>query len=250
MSARMILSRMRRRLQIRRDAGVTLAELVVTMGLSTLIGAMTLSLFLSISSSATATTDRTVNSAAARTAIQAWTAYLRVADGPTAGVRASRIEWLTKSDMLFYADLYNRGINSSSDVATTGAPTMIWLRRDAAGSLIEEQFASTAASGTSPKVCRVLLTKTDTSTTLFTAQDSSGSSMMSQALGTAPTASTGCQKLPVTVPSQQSHPDLTAQSNLQTVFSVTIDFIVRDSKGKRPLEFISQAVLPAMGGVG
>jgi type II secretory pathway component PulJ len=239
-----------RRLRASRDAGLTMAELVVTMGLSTLIGAMTLSLFLSIQSSATATTDRTVNSAAARTTLQSWTAYLRVADGPTAGVRTSRIEWLTSKDLLFYADLYNRGMNSSSDVATTSAPTMIWLRRDAAGSLVEEQFASTAAAGTSPKVCRVLLTKTDTTTSLFTAQDSSGASMMSQNLGAAPTASTGCQKLPITVPSQASHPDLTAQSNLQTVFSVTIDFVVRDTRGKRPLEFISQAVLPAMGGVG
>jgi hypothetical protein len=30
---------------------------------------------------------------------------------------------------------------------------------------------------------------------------------------------------------------------------VTIDFVVRDTRNQRPLEFTSQAVLPALGGV-
>jgi hypothetical protein len=68
-------------------------------------------------------------------------------------------------------------------------------------------------------------------------------------LGTAPAASSGCKALPVTVPSQTSRPDANAQANLQKVVSVQIDFVVRDTKGLHPIEFTSQAVLPALGGV-
>ena len=62
-------------------------------------------------------------------------------------------------------------------------------------------------------------------------------------------APAGCRTLPVTVPSQSAHPDLNAQANLQNVTSVLIDFVVRDTHGDHPLEFTSQAVLPALGGV-
>jgi len=244
MSTRLILRRLRT--AFARDNGVTLAELVVGMGLSTLVGALTLTLVLNIDSSSGATTDRTINSSSARNAIQAWTAYLRVADGTTAGSRTNRIEWLSANDMLFYADLYNR---TMSQVGTTGAPTMIWLRLDAAGSLVEEQFASTAAAGAAPKTCRVLVSNVITAPRLFTGWDATPAEMSSQDLGAAPTASTGCRPLPVTVPSQTKKPDLVAQTNLRNVNSVVIDFVVRDTKGAHPLEFKSQAVLPSLGGV-
>jgi hypothetical protein len=230
------------------DAGITLAELVVAMGLSTLVGALTLTLFVSVTKSSGATVDRTVNSAAARNLIQSWAGYLHVADGTTAGSRVNRIEWLTPTDMLFYADLNNR---SMSSLATTGSPTMIWLRRDSAGALVEEQFAATAAAGATASVCRILVGATDTSVRLFTAYDSRGAVMAAPALdmGTAPAPSKGCQKLPVTVPSQTKNPDTSAVTNLQNVFSVVVDFIIRDSRNSHPIEFRSQAVLPALGAV-
>jgi hypothetical protein len=68
-------------------------------------------------------------------------------------------------------------------------------------------------------------------------------------LGTAPAPSKGCQKLPVTVPSQTRNPDTSAVTNLQNVFSVVVDFIIRDSRNSHPIEFRSQAVLPALGAV-
>lgn len=249
MSARMSLTGLRNRLRARftrDDAGITLSELVVAMGLSTLIGGLTLGLFVSITKSSGATTDRTVNTAAARNLIQSWTAYWRVADGTTAGSRVSRVEWLTATDTLFYSDLYNRSMDTPG---TTASPTMVWLRRDSAGALVEEQFAATSAAGATPKVCRTLVGSTVTTGSLFTAYDSSSSSMSALDLGTAPTASKGCQKLPVTVPSQTKNPDPAAQANLQNVFSVVIDFIIRDSRSTHPIEFRSQAVLPALGAV-
>jgi hypothetical protein len=171
-----------------------------------------------------------------------------VADGKTAGVKTNRIEWLTPKDMLFYADLYNRSV---TNLAVTGAPTMIWLRLDSSGALLEEQFVSTATAGTAPKVCRTLATGVSTpAAALFTAFDSSGAAMASPLnLGSAPSAGTGCVPLPVTVPSQSTHPNLNALANLQNVTSVVIDFVVRDTDGEHPIEFTSQAVLPALGGV-
>ena len=244
MSARLILERLR---AARRtgDRGVTLTELIVAMGLFTLIGAMSLGLFLSINSSSASTVDRTFSSASARNGIQAWTAYLRVADGITAGVKTNRIEWLAGNDMLFYADIKNRTMSS---IDTTAAPTMVWLRLDSAGSLVEEQFASTATLGTAPQVCRTLVTNVTTPAgPLFTAYDAAGAAMTIKRgdLFTAPAPSTGCRPLPVTVPSRVNKAD---PGNLPSVTSVAIDFVVRDTKGQHPLEFKSQAVLPALGG--
>ena len=252
MSTRLI-ARIRARLRNGRgDAGITLAEVVVTMAISTLLGAMTLAMFLAINTSTAATTDRTVNTASSRVAIQSWAAYLRVADGTTAGSRSNRVEWLTGNDMLFYADLSNR---SMSSVGTTSAPVMIWLRRDASNNLVEEQFPSTATSGTHPSICRTLVRSVstyvdqfNTQHPLFEAADYSENSLSSFDLGTAPTASSGCTNLPVTVPSRQSKPDATAQANLQNVYSVTISFTVSDTKGQHPLAFLSTAFLPSLGG--
>jgi hypothetical protein len=127
---------------------------------------------------------------------------------------------------------------------------MVWLRLDTSGTLVEEQFASNAASGANPTVCRLLEHSVTTpSSPLFTGVDSRGALLATGSLGSAPTASSGCRPLPVTVPSRLSHPDLVAQANLQNVNSVTIDFVVRDAKNAHPIEFTSQAVLPSLGGV-
>jgi hypothetical protein len=252
MSARLIIRRARS-IAASGDAGITLMELLIGMVLNLIVAALTAGIFISVNNSTTASVDRTVSTDSARTTIQNWTAYLRVADGKTAGVKTNRIEWLAPNDMLFYADLYNRSVDNLS---VTSAPTMIWLRLDSTGTLIEEQFTSTAAAGAQPTVCRRLAGTVSTpSAALFGAYDASGAPMNSVIpgagldLGTAPTPSAGCRPLPVTVPSQASRPNLNAQTNLQKVVSVQIDFVIRDTKGKHPLEFTSRAVLPALGGV-
>lgn len=233
------------------EAGITLMELIVGMALSTVLGAMTLMLFLDINSSAESTTDRTINTASVRNAIQSWTIYLRVADGTTAGDRADRIEWLTASDMLFYADINNRPDTTTDQLKTIGTPTMMWLRLDTGGNLVEEQFSSSATQGTAPSTCRVLAENVSTpSAPLFAAFDTRNRPMAGENLGTAPVAAAGCQPLPVTVPSQTHNPDAAAQANLQNVRSVVIDAVVRDTRGAHPIEFTSQAVLPNVGGVG
>jgi len=246
MSARVIRRRVRAVVD-RGDAGITLMELVVSMVLTAIVSAMTVGILLSVNSSTNDSTDRTVNTGDARSTIQDWTAYLRVADGKTAGVKTNRFEWVTSNDMLFYADLYNRTV---TNLTATGAPTMIWLRLDSHGVLIEEQFPSTATAGTAPRLCRRMVTGVSTPYgPLFTPYDDSRGSMSGDVLGTAPAASAGCQQLPVTVPSQTNKPDPAALANQQDIASVQVDFVVRDTSGKHPLEFTSLAVLPLLGGV-
>src|SRR5579859_3070160 len=212
------LSRRLRAVLDHAEAGVTLIEVVVAMVLSVILGGLTVMVFTNTNTSSAATTDRTISTASARDTIQAWAGYLRVADGTTPGSRSNRIEWLTGSDMLFYADLRNRSMSSP---ATTAAATMIWIRLDTKGRLVEEQFASTAAQGASPTLCRQLalnvsnaigtdpVSGLQVTVPLFTAGDYNGTQIAAGTdLGTAPTATAGCQKLPVTVPSQSGHPDV------------------------------------------
>lgn len=226
-----------------RDAGVSLTEMIVAMTLATILGAITLQLFITVSDSSASSTDRAVNTAQARNTMQAWSGYLHVADGTTAGSASTRFEWLTAGDLLFYASLANRagGLN------TTAAPTMIWLRRDSVGNLVEEQFPSSAASGATWTVCRVLGLKV-AAATLFTPYDANGNGLSSAGLGTAPTATAGCQALPVTVPSRSGAQDGVAVANLTTVASVGIGFTMSDSKGQHAQEFSSVATLPTLGG--
>jgi len=92
-----------------REAGVSLVEMLVAMALSVILGAVTMTLVVQISSSANNSTDRAVHSAQARNALQAWGGYLQVADDSSAGgTAASRFEWFTASSLLFYSDLNNR----------------------------------------------------------------------------------------------------------------------------------------------
>jgi prepilin-type N-terminal cleavage/methylation domain-containing protein len=251
-----MLTALRRRYRARHDsdAGFSLAELLVAMVIMSILGALTAKLFVSVDNSSAMSTDRSINSASAGAVMQAWTEYLRVADGLTPGSTTNRIEWLTAPDqnglganeMVFYADLFNR-TTTGSGLSATNAPTMIWLRLDGKGVLIEEQFSSTAVQGASPTRCRRLLSGV-TTTRLFTPYDASGHDLSTQNLGTASGAGNGCQNLPVTVPSQQRHPDATAAANLPNVSRISIDFVVPDSRKKHAIEFNSVVTLPTLGG--
>jgi Tfp pilus assembly protein PilW len=259
-------SRLRTARAAKSDAGVSLAELLVAIGIGTILGAMSLGMFVNVNTSTARTTDRTINTASARNTLLAWTNYLKVADGTTAGTSTNRIEWMASNDgdtriddILFYADLNNRG----GGVDSTGAPTMVWLRRDTSSNLVEEQFPSTATAGTAPTVCRRLAsrvtdmqtkipTATGTLTTinaLFTPTTSGGADLTGNDLGQAPTPSTGCQNLPVTVPSQTAAPDPIAQANLQNIRGITIAFAVAEKqRSTDKTQFLATAVLPTLGG--
>lgn len=218
-----MLIRIRRRLA--HDDGVTLIELVVGMALSTIIGAMTLFLFVNANATTQASTDRSIDVAKARGLLQAWTSYVQVADGPTSGSASHRFEWFTSNDVLFYADLGNRSATTDS-VAT---PTIVWLRL-AGGRLIEEQFAY---GTTSPAVCRILAQNV-TASSLFTASDATRAAMSGVDLGQPMVAGgAGCTSLPSSI----TQTDTTAVANLQSVSRVAIAFTITDTRGSHTVEF-------------
>src|SRR3954451_14358177 len=126
MSARVIARRLRA-VRRSRDAGITLMELLVATVLNVIVGSLAVGIFISVNNSTDNSVDRSVNTAAARNAARDWTAYLRMAEGRTAGLKTNRIQWLTANDTLFYAGLYNRTVTT---LTTTAAPTMMWLRID------------------------------------------------------------------------------------------------------------------------
>jgi type II secretory pathway component PulJ len=235
------------------DAGITVMELLVSMVLSTVLGAMTLYFFVSVDKSSASADDRTISTANARNTLEAWTSYLQVSDGTTPGNGKNRFEWLTANDALFYANLYNRPGTGE----TVNAPTMIWLRLDTKGRLVEEQFASSAVAGTAARICRRLAQTTSAGTTeiqantgslqLFTPRSANGSLLTHVDLGAAPTSGAGCQPLPISPPSVIGPVDAIAVANLQTVSTVEIAFTTLDSLGTHPLEFDSMATLPALG---
>ena len=235
MSAR--LSRRLRALR-RRDDGTTLAELMIAMVLTSIVSTIAIGALLGISDAATNASDRTLASNAARNTLQAWTEDLRVTDGTTPGSRSNRVEYLAPTDILFYADLGNRAYATG---AVTSPPVMLWLRLDPSGFLVEEQFASTAGKGSTPTVCRLLGTRVSTPATLFSPYDSGGNALPN----TQPRLTTlsCCQPLAVNPPSRTQ----SVASYLQSLYSVTIDFVISDTRRSHPLEFMSQAVLPSMG---
>jgi Tfp pilus assembly protein PilV len=247
-------ARRARDLRLRGEAGVSLIELLMAMVLTTILGAITLTLFVQVDKATTTNTDRAVNTGQARTVLESWSSYLQVSDGPTAGNAVNRFEWFTSTDVAFYANLYNR---SQTAVSTTGAPTLIWLRLDSTGRLVEEQFSPIPTSYPAAwSRCRIVVTRASVPDSglyagqIFTPQDSRGTliSTANSRLGAAPPPTSGCQKLPSKLPSQNSRPDQTIIANLLAVSSVAIDFIVTDTKQIHPLEFNVVTTLPVLAG--
>lgn len=234
-----------RRVRASADAGISLPELLMTMVLTSILGAITLMLFLAVDKSTSTTSDRSINAAKARNVLQSWSSYLQVSDGPTQGSALNRFEWFTPTSVLFYADLYNRSQAASS--APT-APTLVWLRLDTGKQLVEEQF--TPIPTTFPaawKSCRILGGGVS-ATKLFTAYGSTSNDLSSLSMGSASSVTAGCQKLPSALPSQAQHPDQIASANLQKIFSVGIDFTVSDTKNSHPAQFNEVAVVPYLAG--
>jgi prepilin-type N-terminal cleavage/methylation domain-containing protein len=240
-----MLTRCRSRRALASDAGFTLVEVLVTMVLATIVGALTVRLVVMVNASASATSDRAVNGAEAASLIQSWGGYLNVIDDPTAsGLAANRFEWFTPTSVLFYADLNNR----SGSVSATGAPTMVWLRLDTAGQLVEEQFpAQPSAYPAAWTTCRILLANV-VPAPVFAASNAAGSDVTAAGLGTAPAVSPGCQRLPSAPPSQSGRANGSVAANLQNVASVQITFSVLDHAGGHPLNFSVTSALPRLGG--
>lgn len=119
------------------DAGVTLIEVMVGMVLAMIVGALTLSFFVTMDRASNDTVDSNVTTASARNVIEAWTRLLSLADSPqTAGDSAGRFEQITPTSVVFYANMNNR--STTSGVRTP--PTKVSLSLEN-GDLIERDYA-------------------------------------------------------------------------------------------------------------
>jgi hypothetical protein len=142
----------RRRQMMRRDRadlGVSLIELVVAMGLMTVIGAMTLAFFISMNTADSRTVDANISTAGARNALETWTRLLTVADSSqTAALGTGRFQQITPTTAIFYA---NMNSNRASTSAARTAPTKVFLSLEG-GQLVERDYAplSSIAPSTYP----------------------------------------------------------------------------------------------------
>jgi Tfp pilus assembly protein FimT len=121
------------------DAGVSLVELLVSMGLMTLVGGLALTYFVSSGTTTSRTTDTSFAAAQARTAMSAVTTLLRLADSPTsqAGYSASRFEnGFTAAQATFYSNVNN---NRATQTTVRGAPAKVVLTATGA-QLIEKLY--------------------------------------------------------------------------------------------------------------
>lgn len=259
----MLSRRLRARIE-QRDAGVTLVELLVTLGLATIVGTMTLLLFTSANASVNATTDRIVGTADARTVLQSWQALLQSADVAPAtngsgaatgscpsGSTTHRFEWLTNTEVAFYADLANR----SASGTTCTPPTLIWLGLRN-GQLIEGEYAvSTGGTTFSLSTCLALTDQASakvSTNSLFTPNP--GQVLFSVDYGATFAATTGfasttsCATMPTSVSvTGMLDTDAAANNALAQMRTVGIDFTVSDSTGAHTQNF--DATVPILGGI-
>jgi hypothetical protein len=90
------------------DRGVTLAELMVSMILTTILGTMAVLFFVGASHAGYKTVLTNQNSGDARLTLDSWTSMLRVAGWLDPSLQADRFEEITSTKIVFYANLNNR----------------------------------------------------------------------------------------------------------------------------------------------
>ncbi|HEX8080895.1 MAG TPA: prepilin-type N-terminal cleavage/methylation domain-containing protein [Jatrophihabitans sp.] len=109
------------------DRGVTLAELMVSMILTTILGTMAVLFFVGSSSAGYKSVLTNQNSGDARLTLDSWTSMLRVAGWLDPSIKADRFEEVTSTKIVFYANLGNRATNVSGSFTAPAATTKIAL---------------------------------------------------------------------------------------------------------------------------
>ena len=249
-----MLSFLRRRLRAvaSGDGGMSLIELLVAMVLSTLVGAMTLMTFISASSASSTTGDRLLGTANARVALQSWQSLIQVADAPPSGVAgacstgatAHRFEWITLTDILFYA-----GVDNRAGDGTCTPPQLVWLALRNS-TLLEAHYTYSSGTWGSP-LCRTLTQpphSTVTSSTLFTPNPSQVMVLpdLGQAFATSsPFATvTSCASIPPSfLAGAVSDTDTTANNTLAQVNTIGIDFVLADQTDNHTQSFDTTATV-------
>jgi Tfp pilus assembly protein PilW len=127
-----VLSRARRLFRQRRirfsdDRGITLAELMVSMTLTTILGTMAVLFFVGATREGYRTVLTNQNSGDARVTLDSWTNMLRVAGWLDPNTEADRFEEITATKIVFYANLNNRATSTSAPYSAPGPTTKVAL---------------------------------------------------------------------------------------------------------------------------
>jgi Tfp pilus assembly protein PilW len=137
-----------RRIRFSDDRGITLAELMVSMTLTTILGTMAILFFVGATREGYRTVLTNQNSGDARLTLDSWTNMLRVAGWLDPNTEADRFEEITPTKIVFYANLNNRVASTSAPYSaptpTTKVALMLRVSNAATGvgQLIEVTFKS------------------------------------------------------------------------------------------------------------
>jgi hypothetical protein len=264
-----VLSRCWRTVRFRlasEDRGVTLAELMVSMILTTILGTMAVLFFVGASHAGYKTVLTNQNSGDARLTLDSWTSMLRVAGWLNPSTEADRFEEITKTKIVFYANLNNRSTAVSgvftAPAATTKVALMLRVSSSATGvgQLVEVVFKP---DNTTVKSVRELgfNAKATGALPVFQPYSRSGSPVDMTRLGclsgSTPTAgyclqsgqagagmldpTIGTTSLAVSSGSYRGNPALTVDKVLNQVGSIGISFTALDPSNTSSMAFSSLA---------
>ncbi len=199
----------RRRALLGDEAGLTLAELIVTMSLMSIVGAMSLFFVVDMNQQADRTRVASVSVSDSRTALAAFTQAVQFADSPTAqpGSATGRFESIAANKIVFYSNGVNR-----SGAAVRTAPNKVVFSMTG-GSFVQEVYAPKVATpadyttnyNTTPTVRRTLIA-TVRSTSAFTFCSSAADAAGNCVTTTSPTA-VAAVGLSLVVPGPSGQPD-------------------------------------------
>jgi hypothetical protein len=144
------MARLRRsgRIRFSDDRGITLAELMVSMTLTTILGTMAVLFFVGATREGYRTVLTNQNSGDARVTLDSWTNMLRVAGWLDPNTEADRFEEITPTKIVFYANLNNRVASTSAPYSAPSPTTKVALMlrisnaSTGVGQLIEVTFKS------------------------------------------------------------------------------------------------------------
>ena len=254
-------ARMRR---MRDERGITLAELVVTMGLTTLLGTITVAFFVVANRLGNHTVLTNQNTGDARVTLDDWTSMLRVAGWLDPTTKVDRFEEVTSTKIVFYANLQNRSTTSyTAPGPTTKIALMLRVSNSATGQgqLVEVRFAPDNTTVASSRQLAALAGPAGT-TPIFQPYSRSGVTLDLTNLGcmngTTPTPGYCLQSaqpgagmqdptigsstlLAVTAGPLKGNPTNNVDRTLQWIGSVGINFTVADSSGTAQTSYTSLA---------
>ena len=257
---RAVRARLRR---MRSERGVTLAELVVTMGLTTILGVMTVSFFVVASRIGNRTVLTNQNTGDARVSLDEWTNMLRVAGWLDPNTKIDRFEEITSTKIVFYSNLQNRStITYGAPTATTKIALILRVSNSSTGQgqLVEVRFNPDNTTVASSRQLAALAGPTGT-IPIFQPYSRSGGTLDLTQLGcmsgntakpglclqsAQPGAgmqdpTIGTSNLTVSAGPLKGNPTNNVDRVLQLIGSVGISFSVADSSGTAQTSYTSLA---------